>query len=257
MPSSLPARIPAVSPSNAPSNRFAQTHGVRPEQKKSPMRRYQVAYLNAEGQPEFTDRVGPALPKFEAAFSAFSRGTLISTSRGRVAVEDLEPGAEILTNDHGPLPLMWVGSMTLIPQGPGLNPQFCKLTRVMPEAFGIGRPETNLMAGPGARLLARPEGLRDSMGGDRILSPARDLIDGINVFEVTPQRPVSVYHICLDRHAIIKAAGIDMETYHPGNGFERTMGHNALTLFMGLFPHLTRPGGFGGTQHTRLPIESM
>lgn len=228
----------------------------RATQKQTPMRRYHLAYLRRDGHPEYTDKVAPASAKFETAFSAFSRGTLISTPRGRIGIEDLVPGMEVLTAEFGPLPVLWVGTMTIIPQARGIDPRSCSLTRVMPEAFGLGRPESNLMAGPGARILARPETLRDNLGGDKVLTPARDLVDGINVIDVMPQRPVAVYHFALDRHAVIKANGIDMETFHPGHGFERNVGPNALSLFMSLFPHMSRLSEFGSTRHMRLPFDN-
>ncbi len=252
---SLAAQVPAASRIREKDNGFGQAYVPQPDRNQRPMRRFQIGFLRGDGTPEYREQIGPALPKFEAAFSAFSRGTLINTPRGRMAIEDLVPGMEVNTKDNGPLPVLWVGSMTLIPQAPGIDPRSCRMTRVMPEAFGLGRPEANLMAGPGARIMSRPEGLRDSMAGDQMLTPACDLADGLNVIEITPQRPVSVYHICLSQHAIITAAGLEMESFHPGNAFERNMGQNALSLFMSMFPHITRPSEFGNTRYLRLPSD--
>lgn len=252
---SIAAPVPAASRIREKNSGFGQAYVPQPDRNRRPTRRFQISYLRSDGQIDVREQIGPALPKFEAAFSAFSRGTLISTPSGRIAIEDLEPGMEVSTRDGVPLPVLWIGSMTIIPRAPGIDPRSCRMTRVMPEAFGLGRPEANLMAGPSARIMSRPEGLRDSMNGDDVLTPARDLADGVNVIEITPQHPVSVYHLCLPRHSVITAAGLQMETFHPGNGFERNMGQNALSLFMSMFPHLTQPSEFGSIRYMRLPTD--
>lgn len=218
------------------------------------MRRYRIASLRSDGSVHESEQIGPATPAFESAFSAFAHGTLIQTTRGQVAIEDMVPGMKVTTADGAPLQVLWVGSMTIVPGAQGVAPRDCRLTRVMTDAFGLGRPEKDLMAGPGARILMRPQGLRDALGGDRVLTPARDLADGLNAIEITPQRPVTVYHLCLRRHAIITAAGLEVESFHPGAGFERSMGGNMLSLFLSLFPHIREPRDFGNTAYPRLPL---
>ena len=144
--------------------------------------------------------------------------------------------------------------MTLVPSAQGVAARDCRLTRVMSDAFGLGRPERDLMTGPGARILMRPTALRDSFGHERVLMPARDMVDGHSMIEIIPQRPVTVYHLCLRRHAIISASGIDVETFHPGIGFERSMGQNMQALFLSLFPHIRAARDFGATAYPRLPL---
>lgn len=215
------------------------------------MRKYEVSSLGDDGNIEFLQQVGPALPVFEAAFSAFARGTLISTTQGPVAVEDLDPGMSIMTAEFGSQPLLWKGSMTLVANAPGCVPENTRLTRIMADAFGMGRPMPDLLAGPGARLLNRPAALRQRMGAGQVFTPARDFIDGFNVIEITPPAPVAVYHLGLPRHATITAAGLDVESMHPGPAFEREMGSTMMALFMTLFPHITHPREFGALAHPR------
>ena len=221
------------------------------------MRKFQMAYLRPDGSPCWTEQIAPAAPIFDSAFSAFSHGTLLQTPSGQVAVQDLEPGMSVSTADHGPSRVLWIGSMTLVPAALGVDQTACRLTRIMPDSFGLGRPEANLTAGPGARILARPPGLRDSFGRERVLTPASDLVDGMNVIELVPPRPVTVYHLCLRRHAILRASGIEVESFHPGPGFERAMGPNMLALFLSLFPHVKKPSDFGSTSHPRLPLQGL
>ncbi len=222
-----------------------------------PMRKFRMTYLRPDGTAGWTDQIAPATPIFDSAFSAFSHGTLLHTPSGQVAVQDLEPGMSVSTADHGPSRVLWIGAMTLVPSAAGLDQSACRLTRIMPDTFGLGRPESNLTAGPGARILGRPPGLRDSFGRERVLTPVSDLVDGMNVIELVPPRPVTVYHVCLRRHAILRASGIEVESFHPGPGFERAMGPNMLALFLSLFPHVKKPADFGSICHPRLPLQGL
>lgn len=220
------------------------------------MRKYQISALRPDGDIRQSEQIGPALPLFEAAFSAFARSTLIQTAQGPVAVEDLLPGDQVETVEYGPTKLLWVGSMTLVPKTDGPAPPEARMTRIMPEAFGMGKPMSNVLFGPGARLLAPATHLRKQMGNEPILTPVRHLVDGNGVIEIMPPRPVTVYHLCLARHATINAGGLSVESYHPGAGFERKMGEKMLGLFLSFFPHIKAPYEFGGLSHLRLPLVS-
>lgn len=215
----------------------------------TPTRVYEMSYLRRDASIATARQVAPATPAFEAAFSAFARGTLITTTTGPVAVEDLEPGMKIVTNERGPSPLMWIGTMATRPcAGDGANGG-PGLTRIMPDALGMGRPMSDLMTGPGARILQRSPGM-----AEQCLRPVRDLIDGMHVIALSPPSAVQFYHIALHRHATITAAGVEMETYHPGPGFENVLPYQQFAQFMALFPHILRPSDFGALAHPRQPL---
>lgn len=228
----------------------------RPDRKSLMMRKYQVSSLCDDGSARVSENIGPAVPAFEAAFSAFARGTLIDTTEGPVAVEDLSPGMKARTPEHGPLSILWIGSMTLVPNADGLVPETTRMTRILADAFGMGRPMSGLMAGPGARILSGPAGRQPGPDDPRELIPARALVDDMNIIPILPPRPVTVYHMCLRRHATVSAGGLEMETFHPGPGFERNMGANMLSLFLSFFPHLRGPTDFGSLAHPRRALVS-
>ncbi|MEB8387610.1 Hint domain-containing protein [Rhodobacteraceae bacterium KMM 6894] len=210
-----------------------------------PTRTYNVSFLRRDGSVHSARHVAPATPAFEAAFTAFARGTLITTTNGPVAIEDLEPGLKIVTSERGPSPLLWIGSISVRPSqgsGPGL-------TRIMSDALGMGRPMSDLMTGPGARILHR-----NASTGEQTLRPIRDLIDGMQVIELRPPSAVQLYHIALQRHATITAAGLEVETYHPGPSFENILQYQQFAQFMSLFPHINRPSDFGSLAHPRRPL---
>jgi len=216
-------------------------------------RRYRSLWTDLSGEIKETEQEAPVHPLLDAAHSAFVRGTLILTPRGPVAIEDLLPGDKVVTAAHGPLAISWIGSMTLRPEAQGSGP---RLTRIMADAFGMGRPIADLMAGPGARLLGRPRHLRDRLGSDHVLTPAHVMADGQNTFCVIPRQTVTLYHLCLRRHAVITANGLEVESFHPGAGFDRDCDAETLRRFLSLFPHIRTLQDFGPLAHLRLPLDT-
>jgi len=243
-------RLTANAAYSTPVRRLSAT----PEPERLPLRRYTNLWLTTDGQIAEREHMAPALPLFDAAHSAFARGTLITTTRGPVAIEDLLPGDLVDTAAHGPLPVIWIGQITLRPQD--IAERSVKLTRIMADAFGIARPMADFLAGPGARILTRPRNLRASIGSDHVLSPAHAMADGMHAFRVTPPCAVTLYHICLRRHALITANGLEVESFHPGAGFEREVGPSMLNLFLSFFPHIHEPHQFGPLAHLRLPLDA-
>ncbi|WP_161594606.1 Hint domain-containing protein [Marimonas lutisalis] len=223
----------------------------RPQRSRSLMRKYEVASLATDGSVRYSQHIAPATATFEGAFSAFARGTMLQTSSGPCAIEDLVPGDHLLCADGTAKPVTWIGSMTMVPSAPVERPELTRLTRIMADTFGLSRPMPDLVCGPGARLFRCPAELRGISMQTQLLTPVRAFVDGINVIEVTPPAPVTLYHLCLPHHAIIRAAGLEVETYHPGPTLLRDMGVNMKTLYMSLFPHLGSEDEFGPLVHPR------
>lgn len=255
------------SPSNISAKRGSFARGTAPVSlqratRKPPlMRKYDVSALQPDGSTKTSHHVALANATFEAGFSAFARGTLVQTDFGPCAVEDLLPGDRILTDEYGPTPLLWIGSMTLMPNAeittPDHPPELTKLTRITADAFGISHPMPDFLAGPGARLLQRPLALRDIAGQGPVLTPVRDFIDGVNVIEITPPTPIALFHLALAHHATITVAGLKVETFHPGKNAGNDMGPNTRALFLSLFPHITRFSDFGSLAHPRASLSTL
>ena len=220
-------------------------------------RRYELSYLAADGSITQTIRLAPAIPAFEEAFSALARGTVIATTDGPVAVEDLLPGMTALTAEGGAEPIDWIGAMTIYPAGalPGIAPT--TLTRITSEAFGLGRPVPDLVLGPRARLLLRDARARAVSGGVAAYAPARSFADGVSIIEVTPAAPVTVYHLVLRRQGSLRAAGLEIESYHPGNPAEALGDPHLAGLFLSLFPHLRSFADFGAPAHPRMNADQV
>ncbi|WP_163847018.1 Hint domain-containing protein [Pseudooceanicola aestuarii] len=220
-------------------------------------RSYFVSYMAKSGVTERAQVTGPVHSAFENACGGFARGTLIATPNGPVAIEDLRPGMQVNTVEHGPMMVSWLGSMTMLPNARAADPVQSRMTRITSERFGPARPFPDLVAGPGARILNRPEALRGAGGQGAIFSPARDFVDGDSVISVKPQSPIEVYHLMTERHATVIAGGLEVETFHPGYGLTELMGPNLLKAFMRLFPHLETPADFGVLSHPRMTRKAV
>jgi len=249
------AAYPIVSPYKKPAPKPV-AKAVRPQRATMMTRRYETSWLTDAGTIETATRIAPAIAEFEEAFSALARGTLIETTDGLVAVEDLVPGQRVATAEGRIETVTWIGSMTLFPPHavPGLAPSL--LTRITSEAFGEGRPMPDLILGPQARLLL--SGGRCRMPGyTRAYAPARCLIDCESIVEVTPVAPVTMFHIVLERHGSLCCAGIEVESYHPGRAHAERFDPQLAALFIAMFPQMSGFSDFGPLAHPRLSADEM
>lgn len=219
-------------------------------------RRFEAEWLQ-DGQVFDNTTVAPALPAFEQAFSAFTHGILIQTTEGPVAVEDLQPGMYLECADGEVSQLTWKGSITLVPGAPTLNDEPSRLYRVMPDAFGLGRPLQDQTFGPSARRIDRDPMVRAAMGTEKALVPLSAVVDGMSVIEVNPVSPTKVYHLTCERHATILAAGLEVETFHPGPEIALSLPEEILQLFMTLFPHMYSIRDFGRLNAPRLSADDF
>ena len=249
-------RIQSPYKNPAPLALPAAARPARPQRATMMTRRYETSWLSDAGQIETATRIAPALPEFEEAFSALARGTLIETTTGLVAVEDLEPGAKVLTGERRTETVTWIGSMTLFPPHaiPGLAP--VTMTRITADAFGQGRPMPDLMLGRQARIFLRG-GRCLSAGYEAAYAPAHNLIDGESIVEVTPVAPVTMFHIVLSRHGSLRCAGIEVESYHPGRAHAERFDPQLAALFIAMFPQMSGFSDFGPLAHPRLSVDEM
>lgn len=229
---------------------------------RAPMtRRYEASWLTPSGDVDSSTRIAPAIPLFEEAFSALARGSVVMTDAGPVAIEDVQPGMRALTADGRAELVTWVGSMMIYPGASGANSEEqTTLTRITAEAFGHGRPMPDLVLGPRARLCLRDPRLMRAAGVERAFVPARAFLDGVSVIEVTPVAPVTVYHLVLARQGALRVAGLEVESYHPGEGIEGMIEPRMLSLFAAQFPQIARLADFGpldAPRLTRFEVESL
>ena len=105
--------------------------------------------------------------------------------------------------------------------------------------------------GPGSNLWTtcpssgpRPK-IRAAMGTDAVLVPLSAMADGNAVIEVMPVSPTRVYHLACENHEALLAAGLEVESFHPGPETPLSLPDEMLQLFMQFFPHLSSVRDFG------------
>ncbi|TCP63105.1 Hint domain-containing protein [Rhodovulum bhavnagarense] len=222
----------------------------RPRRNLPLMRKYEVAGLTATGTVVTLTHIAPAMPHLDEVVSAFAHGTLIETPSGPIAIEDLRPGQMLRTSDAGAQRLLWVGSTVLAaaPESEAAPP----VTRITADCLGPGRPISDLVLGPRARLVVRHPGCRALCGSDAALVPASALTDGTTLIALRPTWPVRLYHLGLARQYILLANGVEVESYHPGENALELLEPGTRQAFLALFPHLRGRAAFGEAALPRL-----
>ncbi|WP_199257775.1 Hint domain-containing protein [Paracoccus binzhouensis] len=167
----------------------------------------------------------------------FCRGTLIETPNGPVAIETLAAGDLVMTRDHGPQVLRWIGSTRLsalqLLRAPHLRP-----IRIRAGALGAGRPVCDLLVSPQHRILVRSSIACRMFGAAEVLVAAKQLLvlDGIDIAANFDQ--VEYYHMLFDRHEVVISNGAETESLHTGAEALKSVGPAAAAEIFALFPEL-------------------
>ncbi len=75
------------------------------------------------------------------------------------------------------------------------------------------------------------------------------------MIRVAPVSPVNVYHIAFKDHHILRANGLEIESFHPGFEVTKQIGGESLRQFLSLFPHVENLADFGPLVAQRLSVE--
>lgn len=245
----IPHSLRRAATNAAEATAFLQDPAALRATGKPQLRRYEIASLLPGGGIAETRHIAPALPLFENAFCAFSRGSLVETTDGPIAVEDLLPGDTILNRDGDAQSLLWIGRTSLLPSRPDSRGRSHRLTSFMADSLGLQKPASSLVVGPAARLLRNPP--HHQGDGSGVLTPAAEFQDGMTIFETAPPTPVDMYHLCLRRHAVITAGGLEFESYHPGPDALKLASYAIKTLFLNMFSHADSIADFGPLAYPR------
>jgi autotransporter passenger strand-loop-strand repeat protein len=148
----------------------------------------------------------------------FAAGTRILTERGLVAVEQLAIGDRVMTAERGTMPITWIGHRRIdCRRHP--EPQKIQPVLIAAHAFGRGAPGRDLLLSPDHAVFA-----------EGVLIPVKHLINGSMIRQVVIPA-VTYFHVALDRHAVILAEGLPVESYldtGDRGGFENAEGSTAL-----------------------------
>ena len=131
----------------------------------------------------------------------FAAGTPIRTVAGDVPVERLTAGTVLPTAaGRGTARVIWIGHRTVdCRRHP--RPESVMPVRVCRDAFAPGRPQTDLLLSPDHAVFV-----------EGVLIPVRHLVNGATIRR-EPCDLVTYVHVELDRHDVILAAGLAVESY--------------------------------------------
>jgi hypothetical protein len=130
----------------------------------------------------------------------FCAGTRILTPLGDVAVETLRAGDVVITKDGEDAAVVWVGHRRVdVKRHP--RPEAVRPVRFAAGVFGDGVPSRDLEVSPDHALFL-----------DGCLVPAKALVNGANVRQME-RDTVMYYHVELEKHDVIFAEGVAVETY--------------------------------------------
>ena len=130
----------------------------------------------------------------------FAAGTLIATEHGVIAVERLAVGTRLLTVEGEMKPITWIGSRRVECRH---HPKPAKVwpVRIAAHAFGPGLPQRDLLLSPDHAVFA-----------EGVLIPVKHLINDTTIRQIMVPS-VTYLHVELDRHAVVLAEGLPVESY--------------------------------------------
>ena len=161
--------------------------------------------------------------------TCFVAGTLIETPSGPRRIDDLCRGDLVLSRDHGPQPIRWIGREEIDGSGAFAPIHF--------EAGSIGN-RAAVTVSPNHRMLVTGWQAELFCGEDEVLVAAKQMVNGITV-RVAPQPRVTYMHLLFDDHEIIQSHGVWSESFYPAALADHT-DRSSLREIMTLFPAIAR-----------------
>ncbi len=213
--------------------------------------------INADGDEEsvnfsYTVATGNGGGLSDSAFvtinsvPCFVAGTLIATPHGEVSVENLQPGDLVMTHDHGPQPLRWIGRRRV--QASGSHAPI----RIAPDTFGAHR---ELLVSPLHRVLIRDALAELLFGEGEVLVAAKDLVNDHSVRRVEGGE-VEYVHILFDAHEVVISEGLATESFLPGPQTSRSFEREIVEEIISIFPELDPDTGAGYSSAARRTLRA-
>ena len=164
----------------------------------------------------------------------FTRTTLFDTPNGPTPVERLRPRDLLTTRGNGARSIRWVWTCTHSEAAIRSNPMLNTI-RIGRGALGNGLPRRELRVSRHHRLLLVSKIAQRMFDSPEILVAAKDLtaFEGIDIAPV--DRPITYYHILLERHEILFAEGTAAESLYLGKETLATINPGALDELRLLF----------------------
>lgn len=167
---------------------------------------------------------------------SFARGTMITLSDGsQRAIEQIVPGLEVLTRDHGRQAVRWIGHAHLRAVG-----------ATAPVVISKGKlgNEGDLVVSQHHRVFLYHRERVAGMTSSELLVQARDLIDGETVY-LREGGFVDYFSLVFDRHEIIYAEGVPSESLMVNEATISRLPPEIAAEMKARFPGLSQSPHFG------------
>ncbi len=173
----------------------------------------------------------------DAAVVCFTPGTRLRTTEGEVPIELLGPGDQLLTRDDGPQEVVWTGQRRMSGARlfalPAQRP-----VRIRSNALGLYRPDEDLIVSPDHRVLVKGAVARELWNASEVLVKAGDLAGDKLITVDHSIRETWYVHLMLERHQVVWANGLEVETFHPGFDGIDTLEDSQQKTLLSVMPHL-------------------
>jgi len=163
-------------------------------------------------------------------FACFSKGCLIETDQGQVAVESLRVGDMVKTQDHGMQPIRWIAGRTVAATG--------NMAPIVFSKGAIGNTDI-LEVSPEHRMLVSDSRAEMLFGQEQVLIAAKHLLGGDRVYRRVGG-DVTYYHFMFDQHEIVFSQGVPSESFLPGQAAMRGLDSQSRDEILALFPELAQ-----------------
>lgn len=219
--------------------------------------------LRSAGVPLLTQTVTVQIPMTEAEYQAFlanqgtllvgdtfifpgqlicfTKGTQILTERGEVPVETLQVGDRVLTVDHGPQVIRWIGQRSLSAEDLAAAPHL-RPVRIEPGALAPEVPARTLSVSPQHRCLVRSRIAERIAGEPEVLAAAKHLVGTPGIQIADAAEGVTYFHLLFDRHELLWSNGAITESFYLGKMALDGVKRGAREEILELFPELAQRG---------------
>jgi hypothetical protein len=161
-------------------------------------------------------------------FACFAKGSLIETAQGHVAIENLQVGDMVKTQDHGLQPIRWIAGRTVPATG--------NMAPIVFSKGAIGNTDV-LEVSPEHRMLLSDWRTEVLFSHEQVLIAAKHLVDGDRIHRRVGGS-VTYYHFMFDEHEIVFSQGVPSESFFPGKAAMQGLDCQSRDEILALFPEL-------------------
>lgn len=173
----------------------------------------------------------------EGTFICFVSGTMIMTSEGERAIEELKVGDSVLTVDNGYKEITWIGKTQLGYNNEALR-QVMRPIHIPQNALGKGLPKQDLRVSPQHRILLNSSVAGRMVGSDEVLVAAKHLVGISGITVATDAQEVEYWHMLFDQHELVYSNSVPSESLFTGPEALKSVGEEAREEISTLFPEL-------------------